>query len=136
MEAETAAAAACQRQVEADQARAQADAAKQSEMPAAEQADLNKRAEGVRGSTRQGPMARPKGSSRPFAVNGPTECRSRTRRNATNGCRATCRSITVSGSTQPSVAGHLSSDSMSCSADQRGETRQLATSLGRTSRLS
>ncbi len=45
MEVETAAATARQRQEEADQARAQADDAKQAEVPAAEQAELNKRAE-------------------------------------------------------------------------------------------
>jgi transposase InsO family protein len=37
-------------------------------------------------------------------------------------CPATCRSITVSGTTQPSAADHLSRVSTSCSADQRGET--------------
>lgn len=45
MEAETAASAARQRQEEADQARAQADAAKQADASAAEQTELNKRAE-------------------------------------------------------------------------------------------
>jgi transposase len=45
MEAETAAAAARQRQEEADQARVEADASKEADAPAAEQAELNKRAE-------------------------------------------------------------------------------------------
>ncbi|MBM5796658.1 MAG: transposase [Cyanobacteria bacterium K_Offshore_0m_m2_072] len=45
MEAETAAAAARQRQEEADQAKAEADDSKESDAPAAEQAELNKRAE-------------------------------------------------------------------------------------------
>ena len=45
MEAETAAAAARQRQEEADEAKAEADAAKQADAPAAEQTELNKRAE-------------------------------------------------------------------------------------------
>jgi len=45
MEAETAAAAARQRQQEADEAKAEADAAKQADAPAAEQTELNKRAE-------------------------------------------------------------------------------------------
>ena len=45
MEAETAAAAARQRQEEADQAKAEGDAAKEAGAPAAEQAELNKRAE-------------------------------------------------------------------------------------------
>jgi transposase InsO family protein len=66
------------------------------------------------------------GSSRPSAGNRPTGCRSRTQRNATSGCPATCRSITGSGSTLPSATGHLSSGLTSCSADQRGETQQLA----------
>jgi membrane protein involved in colicin uptake len=52
MEAETAAAAARQRQEEADQARAQADAAKQADVPAAEQTDLKKRAEAVEAKAR------------------------------------------------------------------------------------
>jgi hypothetical protein len=52
--------------------------------------------------------------------NGPTECLSRTPRNATTGCRITSRSITGSGSTRPSAADPLSSDSTSCSADQGG----------------
>lgn len=45
MEAEIAAAAARQRQEEADETKAEADAAKEAEAPAAEQAELNKRAE-------------------------------------------------------------------------------------------
>ena len=45
MEAETAAAVARQRQEEADQARAQADATKQADVPAAEQTEMNKRTE-------------------------------------------------------------------------------------------
>ena len=45
MEAETAASAARQRQEEADQARVEADAAKESDAPAVEQAELNRRAE-------------------------------------------------------------------------------------------
>ena len=45
MEAETAAAAARQRHDEADQAKAEADAAKEADAPTAEQAELNKRAE-------------------------------------------------------------------------------------------
>ena len=57
-------------------------------------------------------------TSRPCAGNGPTGCRSRTPRNATVGCPATCRLITGSGNTQPLATGHLSSGSMSCSADQ------------------
>ena len=52
MEAETAAAAARQRQEEADQTRAEADAAKQAARPAAEQADLNKRAEAAAAKAR------------------------------------------------------------------------------------
>ncbi len=57
--------------------------------------------------------------------NGHMRWPSRTPRNATTGCRVTSRSITGSGSTQPSATGHLSSASVSCSADQRGETKQL-----------
>ena len=55
-------------------------------------------------------------------------CRSRTPRNATSGYTATCRSITGAGNTQPSEAGHLSSGSTSCSADQRGETQHVGLS--------
>jgi hypothetical protein len=64
-------------------------------------------------------------TSRPCAGNGPTGCRSRTQRNAISGCRVTSRSITGSGSTQPSAVDLLSSGSTSCSADQRGETQHL-----------
>jgi transposase InsO family protein len=62
---------------------------------------------------------------RPSAGNGPTGCPSRTPRNATVGGPATCRSITGLGSTQPSATAHLSSGSMSCSADQLAETQHL-----------
>jgi hypothetical protein len=55
----------------------------------------------------------------------PMEWSSRTTASETSGCPVTCRSITVSGSTQPAAAGQLSSALTSCSADQRGETRQL-----------
>ena len=43
----------------------------------------------------------------------------------TAGCPATSRSITGSGSTQPSAGVHLSSGSTSCSADEPGETQHL-----------
>jgi len=42
------------------------------------------------------------------------------------GCPATCRSITASGSTQPWTGAHLRSDSLSCSADEPGESQHLA----------
>jgi hypothetical protein len=65
-------------------------------------------------------------TSRPSAVSGLMGCRSKTPRKGTAGCPATVRSITVSGSTQPSAGAHLSSGSSSCSADEPGETHQLA----------
>ncbi len=68
---------------------------------------------------------RPSDSSRPSAGTGPTECRSRTQRNATAGCPVVCRSVIVSGSAHTSGADHISSASTSCSADQCGETQQL-----------
>ena len=49
---------------------------------------------------------------------------SRTRRNASDGCLSTGRSITRSGSTRPWTVAQLSSGSLSCSADEAGETQQ------------
>lgn len=60
------------------------------------------------------------------AESGPTGCRSRTSMNGTGGCPVTSRSITTSGSTQPSTGVHLSSGSPSCSADEPDETQHLA----------
>ena len=76
-------------------------------------------------------------TSRPCAGSGPTPWPSRTRRNATAGCPATSGSITGSGSTRPSAGAHNdlrstplrsvnSSGSLSCSADEPGETQHLA----------
>jgi transposase InsO family protein len=48
-------------------------------------------------------------------------CRSRTRRNGSAGCLATCRSITGSGSTKLWVGIHLNSGSQSCSDDEIDE---------------
>jgi hypothetical protein len=70
-------------------------------------------------------------TSRPSARNGPMPWPSRTPRSGTAGCLATWGSITASGSTQPWAGAHLSSGSLSCSADERGETQQLATPLNR-----
>jgi len=64
-------------------------------------------------------------TSRLSARNGPMPCRSRTPRRGTPGYLVTCRSITGSGSTQSWAANPLSSGSMSCSADQRGQTQHL-----------
>ena len=69
---------------------------------------------------------RPRGSSRPSAASGPTPWPSKTPTSATAGCPATWRSITGSGSTRPSPGAHLSSGSLSCSTDERGETQHLA----------
>jgi hypothetical protein len=46
-------------------------------------------------------------------------------------CPATYRSISGSGSTQPSATGHLSSASVSCSADQRDEKQHLGLGIYR-----
>jgi transposase InsO family protein len=64
-------------------------------------------------------------TSRPCARNGLTPCHSKTPRSETPGCPDICRSITGSGSTQPSAADPLSCGSMSCSAEQRGEIQHL-----------
>jgi len=53
--------------------------------------------------------------------------RSRTPTGETPGCLDTCRSITASGSTQPSAADPLSSGSASCSAELRARRLQLDT---------
>ena len=77
------------------------------------------------GPTRHAPTARPSCLSRTSARNGPMRCRSRTPRSGTPGYPVISRSITGSGSTQPSAGAHPSSDSLSCSADQPGETQHL-----------
>ena len=77
------------------------------------------------GPTRSEPTGRPRGLSRHSARNGPMPWFSRTLRSATDGYPVICRSITGSGSTRPSAGAHPSSDSLSCSADQPGETQQL-----------
>jgi hypothetical protein len=65
------------------------------------------------GPTPRETTAKLSGSSRPTVGNGTRECRSRTQRNAIAGCPASYRSITVSGRTVPSAAGHLNSASTS-----------------------
>lgn len=52
-------------------------------------------------------------------------------RNASSGCPAACRSMTGSGSTQPSALDHLGSGPTRCSADQRGERQLLASMRAR-----
>jgi hypothetical protein len=63
--------------------------------------------------------------TRPSARNGPIRCRSRSPKRGTPGYPATCRSVTGSGSTQPSPADPPNSGSMSCSAGHRGGIQQL-----------
>ena len=81
---------------------------------------------GAPGPTRQEPTARPRDSSRRPARNGHTPWRFKTLRSETASYPATCRSITASGSTRPWAGAHLSSGSLSCSADEPGKTQHLA----------
>jgi hypothetical protein len=78
------------------------------------------------GPTRPEPTARPSGLYRPTARYGTTPWPLRTRKSGTAGNRATCRSITDSGSTQPWAGVHLSSGSLSCTGGEPGETQNLA----------
>jgi len=64
-------------------------------------------------------------TSRPSVKNGLVPWPSRTRKSGNAGCLATWGSRTGSGSTQLWAGFHLSSGSLSCSADEPGETQQV-----------
>jgi len=74
------------------------------------------------------PTGKPRGSSRLSARNGHMSWPSRTPRSATVASPATCRSITGSGSTQLWTGFHHSNGSLSCSAEEPGETQHLVAS--------
>jgi hypothetical protein len=77
------------------------------------------------GFTCPAPTARLSASSRPSVKKGPMPWPSRTPRNATTGCRDTYRSLTGSGSTQPSTAHKPAEQQLWCSCSSRNHSERI-----------